>query len=115
MATDNPNTASNETFAACLKEIRSRVFGKQFSLANEIGCTDAALSHWENGSRLPRKESMRRVFQALERGGALPNELVSLLVAWRNDLAERAEGACPAPIIQPKPSSEGEIRVSPRR
>ena len=98
MATENQDTVSNETFAACLKQIRSRVYGKQFSLASEIGCTDAALSHWENGSRLPRQKSMRRVFQALERGGALPNELVSLLVAWRNDLdrARRRSLPCTA-------------------
>ena len=29
---------------------------------------------------------MRRIFQALERGGALPAELVALLVAWRNEV-----------------------------
>ena len=84
MVAGSQNTASNDTFAACLKQVRIRIHVKQCWLAGEIGCTDAAISHWENGSRLPRQDTMRRIFQALEKGGALPTELVPLLVAWRN-------------------------------
>jgi transcriptional regulator with XRE-family HTH domain len=86
-------TASNDTFAACLKQARIRIRAKQCWLAREIGCTDAAISHWENGARLPRQRTMRRIFQALERSGAPPTELVSLLVAWRNCLDKRNLGA----------------------
>jgi len=89
MEPGNRNTASNESFAAVLKQIRARIRAKQCWLAREIGCTDAAISHWENGSRLPQETTMRRIFQALERGGGLPNELLTLLVAWRNGRAER--------------------------
>ena len=78
------HAASHETFAACFKRIRIRLRAKQGWLANEIGCTDAAISLWESGTRLPRNATMRRIFQALERCGALPTELVALLVVWRN-------------------------------
>jgi DNA-binding XRE family transcriptional regulator len=88
----NQPTASNDTFAACLKQVRVRIDAKQFWLAGEIGCSEAAVSLWENGSRLPRQNTMRRVFHALEKGGALPAELVSLLVAWRNDRNKTQRG-----------------------
>jgi DNA-binding XRE family transcriptional regulator len=93
MQTEIEQTASNDTFASHLKQVRARIHAKQCWLAREIGCTDAAISHWENGSRLPRQNTMRRVFQALEGSGALPTELLSLLVAWRNDLNKRSAGA----------------------
>jgi len=84
MLAGNQNSASNDTFATCLKQVRIRLHAKQCWLAREIGCTDAAISHWENGSRLPRQNTMRRIFQALEKVGVLPTELVPLLIAWRN-------------------------------
>ena len=90
MATGNQPTASNDTFGACLKQVRTRIRAKQCWLGREIGCSDAAISQWECGSRLPGENNMRRLFQALDRGGAFPTELVSLVVAWRNDLNKRS-------------------------
>ena len=87
---DRRHTGLDDTFAVHLKQVRARIHAKQCWLAREIGCTDAAISHWENGTRLPRQNTMRRVFQALERSGAQPTELVSLLVAWRNEVNKRS-------------------------
>jgi predicted transcriptional regulator len=103
MATGNQPTASNDSFAARLKQVRTRIDAKQFWLAREIGCSDAAISQWEKGCRVPRQETMRRVFQALERGGALPTELLSLLIAWRNDI-DKQGGPRPA-----RPTSIGPL------
>src|SRR5687768_7365197 len=47
MTTGDQHTDSNDTFAACLKQVRIRIDAKQFWLAREIGCSDAAISHWE--------------------------------------------------------------------
>jgi len=98
--------ASNDTFATCLKQVRIRIHAKQCWLAREIGCSEAALSHWEKGSRLPRQNTMRRIFQALERGGSPPTELVSLLIAWRSDRNKSRRGSsrsvttvCPATVF----------------
>jgi DNA-binding XRE family transcriptional regulator len=96
METSNQPTAPSDSFAIQLKQVRARIHAKQCWLANEIGCTDAAISQWENGNRLPNENTMRRVFQALERGGALPTELVSLLVAWRNELDKTHRGSAGA-------------------
>jgi transcriptional regulator with XRE-family HTH domain len=96
------HAASHETFAACLKQIRIRIHAKQVWLAREIGRSDAAISQWENGMRLPSQESMRRTFQALERYGALPGELLALLVAWRSDRGrERIAAAVPTEVAGP--------------
>jgi len=92
METGHQYAVSNDTFASQLRQVRIRINAKQFWLAREIGCSDAAISLWENGSRLPRQNTMRRVFQALERVGAQPNELVSLLVAWRSSVDKRTLG-----------------------
>jgi transcriptional regulator with XRE-family HTH domain len=101
MATCSRLDPQNDNFAARLKRVRTRLHAKQFWLAREVGCSEAAISHWENGSRLPRQNTMRRVFQALERGGALPDELMSLLVAWRDDLGKRIAASAARDLPRP--------------
>ena len=55
--TGHPPTSSSDTFAACLRQVRNRLEAKQIWLAREVGCTEAAISHWEKGSRLPKENT----------------------------------------------------------
>jgi transcriptional regulator with XRE-family HTH domain len=84
---------SSSYFADRLRELRQRVIGKQLCLSCAIGCTDAAVSFWESGKRLPQLESLSRILDALARGGASPTELSGLHHSW-----EKARAQC-----QPRP------------
>jgi DNA-binding XRE family transcriptional regulator len=75
--------ASHATFATQLKGLRARLGYKQVWLASAVGCTDAAVSFWESGKRLPQAYIMARVVEALEKLGVAPKELVTLDDTWR--------------------------------
>ena len=77
-------------FADRLKELRQRLVGKQLCMSFAVGCTDAAVSFWETGKRLPARGSLFRILDVLAQGGASPNELASLLRSWT-----RAKGVRP--------------------
>jgi DNA-binding transcriptional regulator YiaG len=87
--------ASNEeerdgTFACHLKNIRQRLSGKQVWLSREIGCSDAAVSLWESGARLPNPRSICRILTALAQSGASTPELLALRRTWHNEMAKRS-------------------------
>jgi hypothetical protein len=74
---------SDGYFAHRLKELRQRVVGKQACLSYAVGCTDAAVSFWESGKRLPHQGMIARILVALAQGGASGGELSSLLRTWQ--------------------------------
>src|SRR6266850_420807 len=61
------------TFPEKIKAMRLQLFGKQLGAAARLGCTDAAISYWESGSRLPSPKLMGRLVECLERAGAWPH------------------------------------------
>jgi len=70
------------TFGDCLRAIRQRVVGKQAWLAHVAGCSDAAVSFWETGKRLPARSTLSRIENALTEAGASPGDLAGLRLSW---------------------------------
>lgn len=70
-------------FADRLKELRQRILGKQLCLSYALGCTDAAVSLWESGKRLPQEGTLWRVLLVLARSGASASELTKLHDSWQ--------------------------------
>ena len=74
---------SEDYFADRLKDLRQRIVGKQACLSYAVGCTDAAVSFWESGKRLPHQGMISRILLALADSGASATELSSLLRTWQ--------------------------------
>ena len=79
----------NKSFASCLKQVRQRLAGKQAWLSQEVGCSDAAISFWESGGRLPNQQNLCRILAAVARGGATTPELLALRSAWHQEMTKR--------------------------
>jgi DNA-binding XRE family transcriptional regulator len=78
------------SFASNLKQVRQRLGGKQAWLSQEVGCSDAAISFWESGGRLPNQLNLCRILAGIARGGATTSELVALRSAWLHEVSRRA-------------------------
>jgi DNA-binding XRE family transcriptional regulator len=78
------------SFARCLKQVRQRLAGKQAWLSHEVGCSDAAISFWESGGRLPNQQNLCRILAAVARGGATTPELLALRNAWHQEMTKRS-------------------------
>jgi DNA-binding transcriptional regulator YiaG len=90
--TMNSSLATEPTcFADRLKELRRRLVGKQLCLSCAVGCTDAAVSFWESGKRLPQQDALSRILDALARGGASASELTTLLHSWKRARASQRQ------------------------
>jgi len=75
-------------FGARFRILRQELAGKQSVLtAAGLSCTDAAISLWENGRRLPSTRMLRRTIGVFARLGATSEDIEELRSAW---IAERA-------------------------
>ena len=79
-------------FADRFKSLRTRLFVKQVTLSYEVRCTEAAISYWESGRRLPHPRSMERILSAFGQCGATSFELDELRGAWHRAIVSRAVG-----------------------
>ena len=70
------------SFGEQLKMLRTRTWSKQAVLSSLLGCTDAAVSLWESGARLPRTGSMELLMKALADAGVSPLQLETLRQRW---------------------------------
>jgi DNA-binding XRE family transcriptional regulator len=86
-----------KSFATCLKQVRQRLAGKQAWLSQEVGCSDAAISFWESGGRLPNQQNLCRILAAVARGGATTPELLALRSAWHQEMTKRSMNRIDAP------------------
>ena len=78
------------SFAELFKNLRKQLVGKQSCLSSAgLRCTDAAISHWERGLRLPRPRTMRNAVDVLVGLGATPGEIEQLVSAWTAAYVER--------------------------
>ena len=77
-----PLTSRDHGFDSLLRSMRRRLLGKQIALAFAAGCTDAAVSQWENGKRAPDGEKLNLISAALENAGASTDDLRHLRRAW---------------------------------
>lgn len=76
-------------FAACLKHIRLGLRNKQVWLSGAVGCSDAAVSLWESGARIPTPHSLGRLMTALAEEGTPTSALLELRRAWVNEYTRR--------------------------
>ena len=93
------------SFAVCLKQVRQRLAGKQAWLSQEVGCSDAAISFWESGGRLPNQQNLCRILAAVARGGATTPELLALRSAWHMEMSKRTVNRIEPPRVTPSPTS----------
>ncbi len=77
-------------FARQMRDHRVRHFGKQASLSVEVRCTEAAVSFWESGRRLPQRSTFLRICHALVENGATSREVASLRRAWEDAQVRKA-------------------------
>jgi hypothetical protein len=69
-------------FADRLRLLRQRLVGKQMCLSCAVGCTDAAVSFWESGKRVPEEDRLSRILEALAQRGASVGDLSKLRSSW---------------------------------
>jgi len=68
---------------------------KQLWLSGEVGCTDAAISYWETGRRLPQQSTLFRLVEAFRKSGASPQELSELRLSWQGSMLRRSNSRWP--------------------
>ena len=90
LQTTDESDDCQRSFASNLKQVRQRLAGKQAWLSREVGCSDAAISFWESGARLPNQQNLCRILAAVARGGATTSELVALRNAWHDEMSRRS-------------------------
>jgi hypothetical protein len=92
-APDAVSRSRNTTsFAELFKILRKQLVGKQACLSGAgLRCTDAAISHWERGLRLPRPKTRRNAVDVLAALGATPSDIEQLISAWTNEYLGKRE------------------------
>jgi transcriptional regulator with XRE-family HTH domain len=79
------------SFGARFRRLRIALGNKQSSMsAAGLRCTDAAISHWERGKRLPSVRMMRRVLKTFLELGAPPIDVDGLRTAWTTERGARS-------------------------
>ena len=88
-------------FHKVLRQLRKRYIGKQLGLAASLGCTEAAISFWERGRRLPLRPALPAMLECFRIGGASPNEVEALQRAYdrRKGTTRRRRGGSPDPSV----------------
>jgi transcriptional regulator with XRE-family HTH domain len=84
-----------------LKELRRRTACKQAILSEVVGCSEAAVSFWESGARLPKKRMLTLLLTALADQGASSFELHSLTQRWQYERIQRPLHIFP--VTRPRP------------
>jgi transcriptional regulator with XRE-family HTH domain len=108
------------TFQVVLCRLRKRYIGKQLALAASIGCTEAAISFWEHGRRLPLRTLLPRIVECLHAGGAGVMEIEELQQEYNRCRSGRAWEArserllklAPTPTPRKENSSNGKFHGS---
>src|SRR5713226_3892622 len=82
-------------FKDVLHRLRKQYMGKQFTLAASLGCTEAAISFWENGRRMPHRTLLPHIAECFRASGAPVNEITELQQAyeWRRQTRKRKDNA----------------------
>jgi transcriptional regulator with XRE-family HTH domain len=93
-----------QSFGRSLRELRLRVNAKQIWLSYEIGCTEAAISFWERGRRIPTEDMLVRLLAAFQKSGVLPEQISALQVSWREAILTTRR-RCPV-VLPPLPTED---------
>jgi hypothetical protein len=76
-------------FRDILFRLRKTYVGKQYALAASLGCTEAAVSFWEHGRRLPNRMLLPRIVVCLRENGAEADEIAELELAYEGHRQRR--------------------------
>jgi transcriptional regulator with XRE-family HTH domain len=82
-------------FSLHIKDLRRRFGVKQLWLAYVTGCTDAAVSFWESGKRIPAERTLDRIVAALTEAGATRREVAILRHSWSEARVSRRDARAP--------------------
>jgi hypothetical protein len=100
-----PTSHHTASFAELFKNLRKQLVGKQACLSRAgLRCTDAAISHWERGLRLPRPKTLRNAVEVLTQLGATPTDIEQLIAAWTTEQLEKRGPGRHAPLRDPAPA-----------
>jgi hypothetical protein len=89
MTNGNRLETDSACFADRFRRLRLQHAGKQMVLvASGLRCTDAAVSSWENGRRLPSWTLLSNAIQVFVRLGAAKGDLEHLRAAWARERAQ---------------------------
>jgi DNA-binding transcriptional regulator YiaG len=81
--------APETRFGSFLRQLRLSVSGKQAWLSLAVGCSDAAISFWETGARLPTPRRMAALLDVLSAAGVSTMELLDLRQRWQFERSNR--------------------------
>ena len=79
-----------DAFAAQFARLRRAYLGKQSVLADTLGYSEASVSLWEAGRRLPAYQTLGNLLALLRESGVPTCELVLLEASWRDVIVSRA-------------------------
>jgi DNA-binding XRE family transcriptional regulator len=82
-------------FANRFRGLRTRLLVKQVTLSHYAGCTEATISYWESGHRLPKHTTIDRILCAFGACGATQSDLDDLVGAWQRAVMLRTVGPAP--------------------
>jgi DNA-binding transcriptional regulator YiaG len=80
-------------FADALKCYRTRLFEKQCCLAQAIGCSEAAVSYWETGRRLPQRRTFHKILEVLASAGVSAADRFELQRTWLGARLSERDGS----------------------
>jgi transcriptional regulator with XRE-family HTH domain len=78
-------------FPTALRSLRRRFVRKQLALSVAVGCSDAAVSFWECGKRLPDASRLERMLEIFAREGATIGDLDELHRLWERASSKRSQ------------------------
>lgn len=85
-----PGEFACTNFGERFRHLRVALKSKQSALsASGLRCTDAAISHWERGKRLPSARMIGKVIDAFLELGASPFDVAELQAAWAAERSTR--------------------------
>jgi transcriptional regulator with XRE-family HTH domain len=82
-------TDDERRFGVCLKRIRLKLDAKQAWLSMAVGCTEAAISLWEKGARVPTARSFGLLLAGLAEVGVVNLDLLELRRLWLRECTGR--------------------------
>jgi DNA-binding transcriptional regulator YiaG len=93
-------------FASLMKALRVQCAVKQLCLAIAVGRTDAAVSMWESGKRVPGDRTLLCIIDALAEAGASKAHLAALAATWRKAKLRQSGHLCSSEVERSGPSEQ---------
>jgi DNA-binding transcriptional regulator YiaG len=95
--------ARPQRFAQLMKTLRAQFAGKQLAFAVAVGRTDAAVSMWESGRRVPADKTLQCILAVLAEAGTPANHLADLTEVWKETKTLRQAASRRPPLPRESP------------